>query len=97
MDPETAKLLKESLEVSKQNNEMLKKLVRSQQVANIYRFVYWGVIIFSSIGAYYFIQPFLGNLLNVYGVSGINNVSDVTKTLNSNKQQMEDLLNALKK
>ncbi len=96
MDSDTKKLLEENLAVAKDNNLMLGKLVRIQKWNTIYRVVYWGIIIFSSIGAYFFIQPFLGNLLNVYGVSGINNYSDVTKNLNNNKQQVEDFLKAMK-
>ncbi len=76
---------------------MLKKMVRNQKWTNIYRVVYWGIIIFSSVGAYYFIQPFLGNLFNVYtgGVSNTSSMNDVFKNLN-NKQQMQDLINSLK-
>ena len=97
MDPETKQLLKESLEVSKENNEMLKKIVRNQKWTNIYRVVYWGIIIFSSVGAYYFIQPYLSSMLNLYtgGVSNFGNINDITKSL-GNKQQIEDLLNSLK-
>jgi uncharacterized membrane protein YraQ (UPF0718 family) len=97
MDPQTQQLLKESLEISKENNQMLKKMVRNQKWTNIYRVVYWGIIIFSSVGAYYFIQPFLGNLFNVYtgGVSNTSSMNDVFKNLN-NKQQMQDLINSLK-
>ncbi|MDE2031065.1 MAG: hypothetical protein KGI58_02270 [Patescibacteria group bacterium] len=96
MDPETKQLLQENLDIAKENNLMLKKMVRSQKWTNIYRVVYWGIIILSSVGAYYFIQPFLGNLLNVYGVSGVKNYGDVVNNLNSNKQQVQDLLNSLK-
>ena len=95
MDPETKQLLKESIEIGKENNEMLRKMVRSQKWTNIYRVVYWGIIILSSVGAYYFIQPFLGNLLNAYGVSGVNNITDIGNSLNNNKQQVQDLLDAL--
>ncbi len=97
MDPETKQILKENLEISKENNDMLKKMVRSQKLTNIYRVVYWGIIIFSSLGAYYFIKPFLGNMLNIYtgGVSGTSNVGDVLKSL-GDKQQMQDLINSLK-
>jgi hypothetical protein len=93
MDPETKKLLNESLEVEKDNNEMLKKIVRNQRLTNIYRVVYWGIIIFSSVGAYYFIQPYLSSVVNLYtgGVSNIGNISDITSKL-SDKQQIEDLL-----
>jgi hypothetical protein len=98
VDPEVKQLLKENIALAKENNQLLRKLVHSQKMATIYRVVYWGIIILSSVGAYYFIQPYLGNLLNVYtgGVSGMNNISDITKSL-SNKQQMEDLFNSLKK
>jgi len=66
MDPETKQLLNKSLEVEKDNNEMLKKIVRNQRLTNIYRVVYWGIIIFSSVGAYYFIQPYLSSVVNLY-------------------------------
>jgi hypothetical protein len=96
MDPETKQLLRENLDIAKENNVMLKRIARSQKWAHISRFLYWGIIIFSSIGAYYFVKPFLGNLLNVYGVSGGNNFSDFSKTFDNNKQQMQDFINAMK-
>jgi hypothetical protein len=95
VDPETQKLLKETLEVNKENNILLKKLVRSHKMATIYRVVYWAIIIFTTFGAYYLIQPFLGNLLNTYGVSNQGNVNDVIKNL-SNKQQMQELFDSIK-
>ena len=101
MDPETKELLRESIEISKENNEMLKKMVRAQKWTNIYRVVYWSIIIFSSVGAYYFIQPYLSSMVNLYtnGVSGIGNISDISKNLNikTDKQQFQDLLDAFKK
>jgi hypothetical protein len=98
MDPEAKELLKKNLEVEEENNQMLKKMVRNQKLTNIYRVVYWSIIIFSSLGAYYFIQPYLSNLLNVYtgGVSGFNNISDITKNL-SDKEQFQNLLDTFKK
>lgn len=97
MDAETKQLLTESIEVAKQNNQMLEKLVRAQKRANIIRMVYWGLIIFFSFGAYYFIQPFLSNMLNVYtgGLSGTKEVGDVLKNF-SDKQQIQDLINSIK-
>lgn len=101
MDPETKQLLRESIDISKENNVMLKKMVRSQKWTNIYRVVYWSIIILSSFGAYYFIQPYLGSLINLYsgGVSGLENISDISKNLNlkTEKQQFQDLLEAFKK
>jgi hypothetical protein len=96
MDPETKELLRQNVELSKQNNQMLQKLVRAQKLAVIYRFVYWGIILFSTFGLYYFIQPFLGNLLNMYtgGVSGSANITDTLKNL-GDKEQIKQLLETI--
>lgn len=95
MDPETKQLLKDNIDLAQENNILLKKMVRNQKLTNIYRVVYWSIIIFTSVGAYYFIQPLLGNMFNVYGVSDGNNVGDVMKEF-SNQQQFQDLLNSMK-
>ena len=86
MDPETKQLLKE-------NNEMLKKLVRYQKWNQIYRILYWGIIIFSSVGAYYFIQPYLSGLLNVSG--DVSNISNITKNFGGQQQQVKDWIQLL--
>jgi hypothetical protein len=95
MDPETKQLLKDNIDLAQENNILLKKMVRNQKWTNIYRVVYWSIIIFTSVGAYYFIQPLLGNMFNVYGVSDGNNVGDVMKEF-SNQQQFKDLLDSIK-
>ena len=95
MDEETKKLLAENYTLNKENNEMLKKLVLFQKLNQIYRIVYWTVIILSAIGAFYFLKPLLGNLVNVYtGGVGVSNISDISKTLND-KSQIEDLIKSL--
>jgi hypothetical protein len=82
MDPEVKKLLEENLKLSKENNIMLLKIRSVQRWAQITRIFYWFIIIGITIGAFYFIKPYLGNLLNIYtgGVSGISNV-DISKSL----------------
>ena len=101
MDPETKRLLEESLVVAKENNEMLKKVVRNQKWAAIYRTGYWFVIILFSFGAYYFVKPLMGNMLNLYsgGVSNMVNISDISKSLGDKKQMDEwnKLINDLNK
>ncbi len=98
MDQETKELLRESIEISKENNEMLKKMVRAQKWTNIYRVVYWSIIIFSSVGAYYFIQPYLSSMVNLY-TNGVSDISNISNSLNikTDKQQFQDLLDAFKK
>ena len=90
MDEETKKLLVE-------NHEMLKKLVFYQKWNQIYRIAYWAIIILSAVGAFYFLQPLMGNLINVYtggvGVSNINSVSDL-KNIGNNKN-IQDMIKSL--
>jgi hypothetical protein len=75
MDQEAKQLLEENLKLSKENNELLLKLYKVQRWGQIIRVGYYVVLILIGIGAFYFIKPFLGNLLSVYGVnpSGIEN------------------------
>ena len=97
MDIEVKNLLEENLKLSKENNILLLKINNAQRWAKITRYIYWGIILFASIGGYYFIQPYLNNLLNVYtgGVSGLNNVGDITDTLMNKQQEMQNLLEEL--
>ena len=96
MDPEVKNLLEENLKISKENNVMLLKIRSVQRWAQITRIFYWVLIIAITIGAFYFIKPYLGNLLNIYtgGVSGISNV-DITKNLKDGQANMQDLLKSL--
>lgn len=99
MDEETKRILSENYALNKENNEMLKKLVFFQKLNQIYRIVYWSIIILSAIGAMYFLKQYMGNIINMYtggvGVSNVGNLESLTKTLNGDKGQMEDLLKLL--
>lgn len=77
MDPESKKLLQETLELTKENNQMLQSMRRSMRIQRAMSFVYWIFIIGSAVGAYYFIQPYLEELIGVYG-----STSDVLKGFN---------------
>lgn len=95
MDEDTKKLIADNYTLNKENNEMLKKLVFFQKLNQVYRVVYWAIIILSAIGAFYFIKPMLGNLISVYtGGASNTSFSDISKTLN-NKNEMQDLLKSL--
>ena len=97
MDQDVKHLLEENLRLSKENNELLLKIRSVQRWGQITRIFYWFIIIGVTIGAFYYIKPYLGNLLNVYsgGVSGINNISDITKNLNNGQTNIQDLLKSL--
>jgi hypothetical protein len=69
-DNEIKELLQQNLELEKQNQAMLQKLIRSQKLTTIYRIAYWSIIILSSVGAYYFAAPYFNGILDLYKNSG---------------------------
>ncbi|MFA5933639.1 MAG: hypothetical protein WC795_00215 [Candidatus Paceibacterota bacterium] len=66
MDPELKSMIKENLELTQENNKILKKVRKAQVWAQISRVLYWLVIIGASVGAYYYIQPYLSKLIGIY-------------------------------
>ena len=71
MDPEDKELLKENLGLSKENNELLKKIRKFQKWGQTTKAIYWLIIIAFGFGAWYFVQPYLETMLGYYGaVSG---------------------------
>ncbi|OGI80701.1 hypothetical protein A3D43_02375 [Candidatus Nomurabacteria bacterium RIFCSPHIGHO2_02_FULL_41_52] len=70
MDPESKKLLEATFKLAEENNGMLRSLHRSMRLSRIMSFLYWAFIIGSAIGAYYFIQPYLEQLVGVYSGAG---------------------------
>ena len=67
MDPESKKLLEDTHRLAEENNDMLHSVRRSMRFQRVMSFLYWIFIIGSAVGAYYFIQPYLEQLLDVYG------------------------------
>jgi hypothetical protein len=79
MSPEEREIIEETLEISKENNKMLRSIQRSARIGQAMRIIYWLVIIGASVGAYYFIQPYLEQMLSVY--SGIQGGADKINSL----------------
>ncbi len=66
MEPEDKKLLEETYSLAEENNKMLHSIKRSMIWARIMSILYWVLIIGVSVGAFYFIQPFLDQAMSVY-------------------------------
>ncbi|MBP6883863.1 MAG: hypothetical protein KBC06_01370 [Candidatus Pacebacteria bacterium] len=77
MDAESKKLLQDTLELAKENNQMLQSMRRSMRIARLMSIVYWVFIIGSAVGAYYFIQPYVDEVIGIYG-----STSEVLKGFN---------------
>jgi hypothetical protein len=63
MDEETRQLLQKNLDVSQESLNILKKINGARIAGNIFSFLKWMVIIGASVGAYYYIQPYLDQML----------------------------------
>jgi hypothetical protein len=70
MSPEEKELFKRSISLAEQNNDILRSIQRSMRIARFMSMLYWVFIIGSAIGAYYIIQPYLEQLIGIYGSAG---------------------------
>lgn len=98
MDNELKKLLEENLELSKENNHLLKTIRGSQKRAAMMRTLYWVLIIGMTLGAYYYIQPYVEQMISVYSGAQENiksfqdyfpeskNVQSIIEQFSGNKQ-----------
>ena len=66
MQPEDRELLKRSVQVSEENNDLLRSLLRSARITRVMTFIYWLFIIGSAVGAYYVFQPYMDSLFKAY-------------------------------
>ena len=67
MQPEEKELLKKTIELEKENNNILRSIQRSMRLARIMTIVYWVFLIASALGIYYFLQPYLDQIKDIYG------------------------------
>ena len=72
MSPEEKELLKRSVELGEENNQILRSMRRGMRVARVMSILYWVIIIGSAIAGYYILQPYIDQLKGVY--SGASDV-----------------------
>jgi len=72
MEPEDKRMLKRVLELSENNNKMIRKLYRSFVLQRIITVLYWVLIIGVTIGLYYYLQPFFDQVSKIYSdITGV--------------------------
>ena len=83
MDPELKELLRRNLAISEETNNLLKKMHSAQKWGRFFRLFYWLVIISLSLGAYYYLQGPLEQLLGTYKslLDGVENVQKSASSL----------------
>ncbi|MBA3733402.1 hypothetical protein H0W91_03445 [Patescibacteria group bacterium] len=81
MTPEEKELLKKTAALAEESNSILRSIQRSMRLARIMTFIYWIFIIGSAIGAYYLIQPYVDQIIHLYGgaKTGITNFNSFFK------------------
>ncbi len=67
MTPEERQLLIQTHRMVEENNKLLRKMHRAAIWGRIWHIFYWVVIIGLSVGAYYFIEPYVGQIQGLYG------------------------------
>jgi hypothetical protein len=91
MSPEEKELLHRSIALAEENNDILRSIQRSMRLSRLMSVLYWVVIIGASIGAFYFIQPYLRATMDLYGGAkdqinqlngGVGSIFDNLKSLN---------------
>lgn len=71
MDFHDKDFLNRLMALTEENNAMLHKIRRATRLALFGRILYWFVVIGLSIGAFYYLQPYIDRILSVY--TGFNN------------------------
>jgi hypothetical protein len=90
MDPESKKLLEETLELEKENNHMLHKIRNVQKWATFWSLFKVFLIIGITLGSFYFLEPYIDNVLNLYG-----SLSGTTQKLDNAGSSIQDFLKNL--
>ena len=83
MDQETKRLLEENLALSRETNALMKKIVSAHRWARAMKIFYWALIIGGSFGLYYYMQPYLKQLLGGYSsiLSGVESIQKSAESL----------------
>ena len=67
MTPEERQILIQTHRMVEENSKLLRKMHRAALFGRIFHIMYWVIIIGLSVGAYYFVQPYVEQVQDVYG------------------------------
>ena len=87
MSPEEHELLKRSIALSEENNDILRGIRRTMSFNRFMTAIYWLILIGISVGAWYFVQPYVGKVMGLYQ-SAESQLNSMTNTINSVKKTM---------
>ncbi len=85
MNPEEKELLKRSIALAEENNDILRSIQRSLRLSRWITVIYWIFIIGSALGALYLIKPYIQALQGAYGGAS-SNFNDIINNFKSATQ-----------
>ena len=86
MDLNEREALKRISDTVEENNKILKSIRRGKRWGIAFRVFYWIVIIGASVGAFYYIQPYIDNAKDAYQkvqgtLSGVKSATDKVQSI----------------
>ena len=81
MDEQERKMLEEALELSRDNNVMLRKLVHAQRMASFWKLVYWTIIILAILVSYYWLESYISPLVTFFSGQDFAKVMNAVHSL----------------
>ncbi len=66
MDQEVKTLLEETKKLVEDNNKILHSIQKRERLSFLVRILYWLVIIGIGVGAFYYVKPYMEQLMKVY-------------------------------
>ena len=86
MTPEERELFKRSIELSEENNDILRSIQRSMRFSRLMSIIYWLFIIGSAVGAYYLVQPYIQAVSGAVGGAQSSFSQNINSALDNFKQ-----------
>ena len=85
MTPEEHELLRRSIALSEENNDILRGIQRSMRMSRFLSVLYWLVIVGITVGAWYFAQPYMDKATAIYNQAQIQlgNISNAAGKINN--------------
>jgi hypothetical protein len=87
MDPESKRLIEETLRLAEENNKMLRKVRNVQKWDAFWRSLKIIFIVAVALGALYFLEPYINKVVDLY-----NSISGAAGKVNDATGSFQDLL-----
>lgn len=91
-----ARKLDELLEVTHENNKILRSMRRAQRWSSFFTFLYWTIILGSIFGVYYYFQPTIQKYMKTFQTS-IGIIQNFEKSAGSIPTDVQSVKNLIGK